>query len=258
MGESYGLSALLKVNSFQGRSGMSVIIQLLGHPFLGIEPYNLCIRSSNPWLLATTNMWHCFWYRETLRWQKGLTFTSVVLNHVPGGPPTLHVFHVTLINTPDSIISSLVETPRPELLGIRQRWDEKCAVLGASRKWLGTTALHKWQTNVIFAGPLITLFFIWIFYFFDKYIFQVHLFIFVIFFVGSYVIIFTAGSWSLSGLFYDYDQPIVYYPIDMYVLLSGFIADAENRPFQWGSFCSGLSRAFTLISSSSNIVLHVI
>ncbi len=59
-------------------------------------------------------------------------------------PPNIACFPCLLTQTHlIQIISSLVKTPRPEL-GVRQRRDTKCAVLGGPPgSWLGTTLLDS-------------------------------------------------------------------------------------------------------------------
>ncbi len=58
--------------------------------------------------------------------------------HVPGGPPTLHVFHVTLIKHLIQIISSLVDS-KTWIGCVRKRRNAKCAVW----MWLGTTGVEE-------------------------------------------------------------------------------------------------------------------
>ncbi len=67
------------------------------------------------------------------------TLSYVVPNHVPVGPPTLHVFHVTLIK--HTWFRSLIEIPWPEL-GVSDKGEmKKRAVLGASRNVVGNHCL---------------------------------------------------------------------------------------------------------------------
>ncbi len=47
-GESYGLSALLKCETVSGQKWDVGNSPVIGSSFSGIEPSNLCIRSSNP------------------------------------------------------------------------------------------------------------------------------------------------------------------------------------------------------------------
>ncbi len=67
----------------------------------------------------------------------------MVPNLVPGSPPTLHVFLVSLIKHLIQIISSLLETPRPEI-GVRQWMDAKYAVLGVSRNGVRSHGLGRY------------------------------------------------------------------------------------------------------------------
>ncbi len=76
------------------------------------------------------------WRKRCALHCEGKSIRVVVPNHVPGDPPTLHVFHVTLIK-PDSDHQLISRDSKAWIRGVRQRWDAKCAVLGGlqERGW---------------------------------------------------------------------------------------------------------------------------
>ncbi len=81
----------------------------------------------------------------------------MVPNLVPGGPSTLHVFHVTLIKHLIRIISSLVETPRPEL-GVSDKGEiQTVQCWGASRNVDGNHCFKvSWRGDVYKSQHLAT------------------------------------------------------------------------------------------------------
>ncbi len=81
------------------------------------------------------------------------SFRAVVLNHIPGGPPTLHILHVSLIKHLIQVTCSLVETHRLEMSQTKETW-KMCSVGGPPGMLLRTTALGvKKVQRCLFEGP---------------------------------------------------------------------------------------------------------